>query len=87
LRAHRLIEGSAYAAETLAVLGEGFDQAWAEIAHLFANEELERARMRLAHAVLIVADDNSRDAVRVKQEALRVLSITYASRLPNAVFT
>lgn len=78
MRAHRLLEGSTFTAETLSVIFQAFDGAWSEISHLFQHDS-EDARTRLAHAVLIVARPDSRDADRLKDEALRVFALAAAS--------
>ena len=59
-----------------------FDDAWAEISHHFAGEDTatEHARMRLAHAVLIVAREDSNDADRLKNDALQVMALAYKKR-------
>ena len=65
MKARRLIEGSHYDPRTLGVISKGFDQAWGEIADHFGTEprSIEDARLRLAHACLIVARDGSDDPV------------------------
>jgi hypothetical protein len=83
VRARKLIEGAPFDPATLAAVGEAFDRAWAEIADHFADnhEQVERARARLAHALLAVADDESRDPEILKQQALEVMALTYRDRL------
>ena len=79
MKARRLIEGSEYGPETLGVLFQAFDSAWGEIAHHFDptdKEQIEQARMRLAHAVLMVARPRSDDPVVVKNEALQAMAMT-----------
>lgn len=57
-------------------MGEAFDRAWLEITDHFAGDEkqIDRARTRLAHAVLIVADDDCLEVERIKNEALQILA-------------
>ena len=88
MRARQLIEGATFNCETLAVLGKAFDMAWIDIADHFAGneEQIDRARMRLAHAVLIVADDNCRDVERTKNEALQILALTFSDPQPVETF-
>ena len=60
-------------------LGQAFDEAWKEIAANFGNEPavIESARLRLAQALLSVADDNSRDVEALKQAALQRMALDY----------
>jgi hypothetical protein len=82
MKARRLIEGSAFAPRTLLTLCKAFDAAWAEISHHFDGHEklAEEARIRLAHAVLVVASEDSDDTERVKNNALQVLALGYSDR-------
>jgi hypothetical protein len=80
MKARRLIETSTFEPETLAVIYQAFDDAWAEFSDHCAADEKEHARMRLAHAVLIVAREDSRDADRVKNDALQVMALAYRER-------
>jgi len=82
MKARRLIEGSPYQPDTLRVIFEGFDRAWDEIAGNFGTDPLsvEDARLRLAHACLIVARDGSDDPERIKIDALQVMGLAYRQR-------
>jgi hypothetical protein len=82
VKARRLIEASTFEPETLQVVCKAFDEAWAEISHHFAADEseIEQARMRLAHAVLIVAREDSNVPGRVKNDALQVMALAYRER-------
>ena len=86
MKARRLIEGSAFAPKTLQTLCKAYDDAWGEISHHFDGHEklAEEARIRLAHAVLVVANEDSDDAERVKNNALQVLALGYSDR-PSTV--
>ena len=83
MKARKLIEGGFFDPPTLAVIAEAFDRAWAEISHHFADgpEQVERARLRLAHAVLAVAEEQSRNPEILKRQALEVMALTYRNRL------
>jgi hypothetical protein len=74
MRARRLLEGTTYSAETLTAIFRAFDEAWGEVAHLFPSDA-DDARERLAHALLIVAKEDSRDARFLKNEALQVFAL------------
>jgi len=78
MRARRLLEGSTFTAETLSVVFQAYDAAWREVEHLFAADP-EDARARLAHAVLIVAREDTRDVERLKDEALQVFALAIGS--------
>jgi hypothetical protein len=76
MEARRLIESSAYGPETLSVLYEALDNAWSEIAKQFTEKEHADARMRLAHALLVVAREDSRDPNLVKRDALQLMALS-----------
>ena len=81
MKARRLIEGSWHGPDTLHVIFQVFDAAWAEIADNFGSDprDIEQARMRLAHAILAVAwEDN--DADGLKDAALQVMALTYRKK-------
>jgi hypothetical protein len=75
---------SIYPPETLHTVFTAFDDAWDEIAHHF-NGDAEDARSQLAHAVLLVAREDS-DADRVKNDALQVMGLAYRDRLRPGTF-
>jgi hypothetical protein len=78
--ARRLLEHASFTPETLNVIFRAFDEAWNEVAHLFP-EKTEEARTRLAHAILIVAREDSDDAEMVKNGALQVLALALGKPL------
>jgi hypothetical protein len=79
MKARRLIEGSLYEPRTLRVIFEGFDQAWSEVADHFGTDprSIEDARLRLAHACLVVAYEGIDDPERIKIDALQVMALAY----------
>jgi hypothetical protein len=77
--ARRLLENATFTPETLTVIYRAYDAAWAQVAHLFP-ENVETARARLAHAVLVVAREDSRDAEALKNDALQVLALALGKR-------
>ena len=83
MKARRLIESAAYEPETLQVMFQAFDQAWAEIAANFGDDpkDIEQGRMRLAHAILIVAREDSTDAKSLENDALAVMALAYRKPL------
>jgi hypothetical protein len=80
MKARRLIESSSFGPHTLHVLSQAFDDAWSQIAHHFDGEK-DEARTRLAHAVLVVAREDSDDPERIKNEALQVIALAYREHL------
>ena len=83
MKARKLIEGATYDPPTLATIGEAFDRAWSEISNHFGDDarQIERARIRLAHSVLAVADEESRDPEILKRQALEIMALTSRHRL------
>ena len=79
MNARHLIEGASFGPDALKALGQAFDEAWKEIAANFGNEPavIESAHLRLAQALLSVADDNSRDVEALKQAALQRMALDY----------
>jgi hypothetical protein len=79
MNARHLIEGASFGPDALKAIGQAFDEAWTQIAANFGNDpaEIEAARLRLAKAVLSVADDNSRDVEALKQAALQRMALDY----------
>ena len=83
MKARALISAASYGPETLNVIFQTFDAAWAEIAHHFEGHpaQVDAASERLAHAVLAVADEHSKDVHGLKKMALQVLGMSYGRRL------
>ena len=81
MKARRLIDGASYGPDALKAIGEAFDEAWTEIAGNFGDDaaDIERARLRLAEALLSVADEESRDVAVLKRAALHRLALYYRS--------
>ena len=79
MKARRLVAGATYGPETLKVVGKAFDDAWSEISGHFTRNGLQAqsARLKLAHAVLAVARDDSRDLDQLKNAALEVMAMNY----------
>jgi hypothetical protein len=74
MKARGMIEASAYGPDVLRVLGQAFDEAWAEIAHRFGSENAQQsARLRLAHCVLAVAKDDEASVEEIKRAALLIM--------------
>jgi len=82
MRARSLIDGAAYGPEALKAMGQAFDEAWREIAGNFGNDqhEIERARFRLATALLSVACEDSCDVEVLKNGALQAMALAYREK-------
>jgi hypothetical protein len=62
MKARRLISGATFGPATLKVIGQAFDQAWAEAKDNFTTpEEKAAARLCIAEGILANARENSRD--------------------------
>jgi hypothetical protein len=81
-KARQLIDGASFGPEASKVTGEAFDAAWAEIASNFGDDpiDIEKARLRLADALLSIADEDSRDAEGLKRAALARMALDYKRR-------
>jgi hypothetical protein len=79
MKARRLIDGASFGPEILKAIGEAFDLAWAEIAGNFGGDpfDVERARLRLAEAMLSIATEDSRDVEALKNGALQAMALGY----------
>ena len=82
MKARRIIDNASFGPETLKVLYRAFDEAWASIAGNFGDDPsvIDRARVRLANALLSVASEESRDAEVLKRAALVVMAGVYQDR-------
>lgn len=79
MKARRLIESASLSPDTLQVTCRAFDDAWASISDHYRRDE-EDARLRLAHAVLLVAREDSQDPDGLKNDALQVMAKAYRDR-------
>ena len=71
--------GASYGPEAVKVMGEAFDKAWLAIAGNFGNDEhdIQKARRKLAEALLSVAGEHSTDPEALKNRALQVMALQY----------
>ena len=81
-KARQLIDGASFGPEALNAIGKAFDAAWASIAGNFGNDvvDAEKARVRLAEALLSIADEDSRDVEVLKRAALQRMALDYKRR-------
>jgi hypothetical protein len=74
-----MVSGASYGPEALKVVGQAFDEAWFQIAGNFGDEpgDIEKARLRLARALLSIAHEDSRDVGVLRQAALERMALDY----------
>lgn len=74
MKARRLIESNtAFGPETLKVMGQVFEDAWAAVSSSFSDQPdaIEDARLRLAQLVLSSAPTDQIDPGKLKDEVVR----------------
>jgi hypothetical protein len=83
MKARALIDGASFGPETMEAMVQAFDEAWARMASTFGNipQEVETARLRLAEAMLSVANEGSTDVTALKDRAIEVMAIDYRPRI------
>jgi len=81
-KARQLIDGASFGPEALNAIGTAFDAAWAEISNNFGDDpiDVEKARLRLANALLSIANEDSRDVNVLKRAALQRMALDYKRR-------
>jgi hypothetical protein len=87
MKARKLIDGASFGPEALKVISEAFDRAWSEIGANFGTdpEDINRARLSLADAVLSIATENSRDVAALKRGALEAMALNYRKRFRSSL--
>jgi hypothetical protein len=78
----KLIDGASFGPEALKAITAAFEAAWAEIVGNFGHDakDIEKARMRLARAMLSVANEESRNVDALKRGALQRMALDYRRR-------
>jgi hypothetical protein len=79
MKARQLIDGATLGPDALKVVGQAFDEAWAQIATFFGNDPVmvAGARLALANIILSVASDESRDVGALKRAAIQAMAKQY----------
>jgi hypothetical protein len=79
MKARRLIEGASYGPKELKIIGQAFDDAWRAIEGNFGDdvEVRERARVKLAKAVLSAASEGCETPEALEKAALEVMALAY----------
>jgi hypothetical protein len=82
VKAQQMISGASYGPEALKALGQAFDEAWLQIARNFGDDpvDIQKARVRLAGALLSIAHEDSRDVEVLRQAALERMALDYKRR-------
>jgi hypothetical protein len=85
MKARQLIEGASYGPDTLKAMSQAFEAAWREIAETFGNDpqDIEKARLRLARALLSVAVEDRGDERALKVGALQAMALAYREKPPT----
>ena len=80
-KAHHLFTSASYDPDTLNMLGEVLDEAWASIAIDFGNDfrEIEAARIKLATIVLHLARDGQLGQLQITRTAARLMREKHAT--------
>ena len=79
MKRRHLIDAASFGPDALKAAGQAFDEAWKDIAGNFGNDTqtVEAARLKLAEALLSVANEESRDVVVLKRAALEAMAKGY----------
>jgi hypothetical protein len=75
MEAYHLINSASFGPDTLRVIGQAFDEAWASIeGNIGCDQQREATRLKLANALLSVASEDSRDVEVLKKAALKEMA-------------
>ena len=82
--AYALIESASYCPEALKAIRQAFDKAWQQVAGNFGDDstDAQRARLRLARALLSIAHEGRRDVGALKRAALERMALDYRTPSP-----
>ena len=82
VKAEQMMSGISYGPDAVKAIGQAFDEAWLRIAANFGDEpeDIEKARLRLARALLLIAHEDSRDVGVLRQAALERMALDYKRR-------
>jgi len=80
MEARRLISSASYGPDELKVLFKAFDEAWANVAHLYSSHHvsdraIEVGQLRLAIAILVAAPQHGTDIEALKNAALQHMAL------------
>ena len=86
IKAHQLIDGASFGPDTLKALGQAFEEAWQEVVGSFGEDlpDAEKARLRLANALLSIAAEDCRDVQILKHAALQRMALDFRRKAVGA---
>jgi hypothetical protein len=79
---YSIISNAAFSPETVQMMGEVFDRAWASLEPQYdehPDQEMELARLALAKAVVMFAGLGNTDPEVLKRKALRIMQMPSAA--------
>lgn len=75
-KARALIGAASFDPDTLKMIGQAFDDAWARVAQSYTSPSAtEAARLKLANIVLSLVADGVRDPARLSDRAFRIFAL------------
>jgi len=82
MHVQQLFDGVSFGPDALKAVGEAYDAAWVDIAGNFGDDPpaIERARLKLADALLTIACEDSRDVEVLKNAALQRMALDFKRR-------
>jgi hypothetical protein len=82
MEVRELIDRAAFRSDTRFLIKVAFDKASARIESTYGSDpkDIAKGRLRLAHALLEVATDNTRDAEKLSKAALEAMALGYKRR-------
>ena len=83
MQARKLLDAAPFEPETVKVLKQAFDAAWASIAPSIGRDRIDDTRLSLAHAIVAHAGAADWDAESLKQAALAAVQ-KHPPRPPSA---
>jgi hypothetical protein len=67
MKAREPIDRASFGPDALKAIGQAFDEPWASLAGNHGDDQVEAARLRLADALLSIANDDSRNVETIKK--------------------
>ncbi len=78
MKARQLIDNASFGPDTLKLIGQAFDEAWASIEkNIGCDQQREAVRLKLATTLLSVASEDCRDVEVLKKLALEAMAGDY----------
>jgi hypothetical protein len=79
MKARELFSNASYGPETLKIVVQSFDLAWASIATNFGDNPLaiQAPRVKLANIILSMPHNQQSDAQKIKSSSLQMMELDY----------